>query len=177
MNKLYLALKALRELPPKQIWFFVLYQLGLKTGYLRWTTQNASNNKSLSLNSFEFTPLLNLPSEEELTSVIGEDGKSILLREADEIVEGRVRLFGGDPVRLHLISPTPLQHWASQKNKNKDNYLNQEGRGAQIEGLKSQDKKFIWEPCRFGWAIILGRAYHISGKEDYADAFWKYVDY
>ena len=38
------------------------------------------------------------------------------------------------------------------------------------------DLKFIWEPARFGWAFSLGRAYHLTRREKYAEAFWKYFE-
>jgi hypothetical protein len=36
-----------------------------------------------------------------------------------------------------------------------------------------EDVKFIWEPARFGWAFLLGRAYYLTGSEDYAQLFWQ----
>jgi hypothetical protein len=37
----------------------------------------------------------------------------------------------------------------------------------------SQDIKPVWEAGRFGWAVILARAYHLSRNEAYAQAFWQ----
>ncbi len=34
----------------------------------------------------------------------------------------------------------------------------------------------MWEPARFGWAFTLGRAYHLSGDEKYAAAFWQFFE-
>ncbi len=38
------------------------------------------------------------------------------------------------------------------------------------------DIKFIWEPARFGWAYVLGRAYYLTQNEIYAETFWKYFE-
>ena len=85
-----------------------------------------------------------------------------LYEQADEIVNGKVRLFGGDPVPLVLNPPQPLADWT-----------NYERRGNQIG---DQDIKFIWEPGRFGWACTLAMAYHLSNDERYADTFWQYTE-
>jgi len=38
------------------------------------------------------------------------------------------------------------------------------------------DIKYIWEPARFGWAFALGRAYHLTQDDQYAQAFWKHFE-
>ncbi len=40
----------------------------------------------------------------------------------------------------------------------------------------TEDVKLIWEPGRFGWAIILARAYHLSQDPRYAQTFWTYTE-
>ena len=45
-----------------------------------------------------------------------------------------------------------------------------------FKNYPAQDIKFIWEPARFGWAIKLARAYHLTGDERYPQAFWRYFD-
>ncbi|MBC8497248.1 MAG: hypothetical protein H8D37_06265, partial [Chloroflexi bacterium] len=93
-------------------------------------------------------------------------GLSQLLAEADEIVAGRVRLFGGDPVPLVLTPPGELSHWTE---------LEQGSKGVGKQGGRG-DIKFIWEPARFGWAFTLGRAYYLSGDERYPKSFWRYFE-
>ncbi len=112
-------------------------------------------------------PLFSLPGRGEVLNVLGADGRTALLKEADEIVQGRVRIFGGDPVALQLAFSESLQHWADYET----------GKAAIPYPPSSiPDLKFIWEPARFGWVFTLGRAYHISGDEKYALAFWKYFE-
>jgi len=92
----------------------------------------------------------------EILAVLGKDGKATLLAEADEIVAGKVRLFGGEPVPLHLAFSKPLHHWTAY-----------ETNPSLLSNLYSliPDIKFIWEPARFGWAFTLGRAYRLTGDE------------
>jgi hypothetical protein len=85
-----------------------------------------------------------------------------LKQEADEIVSGQVRLFGQNPVPLELSPPGPLTHWTLYE------------LGKVPWGV--EDIKFIWEPARFGWAFTLGRAFHLTADERYAEAFWKHTE-
>jgi hypothetical protein len=93
---------------------------------------------------------------------MGDRGVYDLLNEADEIVAGQARLFGGPPVALRLNAPGPLKHWSAYE------------KGQGLEAI--QDIKLIWEPGRFGWAFTLGRAYCMTGDERYPAAFWSYVE-
>ncbi len=87
------------------------------------------------------------------------DGLQALLAEADEIVAGRFRQFGADPVEMRLAPPPPLADWTHYENHH-----------------AQADIKLTWEPARFGWAFVLGRAWHISGDEKYAEAFWRHFE-
>jgi hypothetical protein len=86
--------------------------------------------------------------------------KASAISEADEIVKGMVRLFGGPPVSLNLIPGTGNSHWS--------NFDKSQFRG--------EDIKFTWEPARFGWAVRLARAYLISKNEAYPEAFWRHLE-
>jgi hypothetical protein len=96
---------------------------------------------------------------------LDKDDIAVLLREADEIVAGSVRLFGDEPVKLQLTFNDVLYHWTDYETGK-----------ASIPKTPFEDIKFLWEPARFGWAFILGRAYFVSGIEKYAEAFWKYFE-
>lgn len=111
--------------------------------------------------------LFAFPSREDLLQTIGDDGKRSLLQEADEIVAGKVRLFGGGPVPLQLAFDKPLRHWTEY-----------EAHSHLLSAYDSQvpDIKFIWEPARFGWAFALGRAYHLTGDEKYTQTFWHHFE-
>jgi hypothetical protein len=152
-----IVFKALRELGPKKLGLYALYQAGLKSGYLRWRTR-ASDKTSTQALSIQ-TDLITLPAQLSINAVLGEKGLARLLAEADEICAGQVRLFGGPPLPLELKAPEPLAHWTKYET----------GR-AQLE---PQDVKWIWEVGRFGWAYTLARAYHLTGHEDYAKTFWE----
>jgi hypothetical protein len=108
------------------------------------------------------TGLLALPARPLLAQTLGESAKE-LCRQADEVAAGRMRLFGGALQPLDFDPHGPREHWSAYETGQ-----------AQISGV--EDIKLIWEPARFGWAFILGRAYHLSGEERYTQAFWGYTE-
>jgi hypothetical protein len=164
-SRLRILLKALQELGPGQSGLYALYQLELRSGYLRQTTKNPPQRAG-DLAGATPQRLLSIPGRLELQQVLGEAGRASLLAEADEIMAGRVRLFGGQPVPLQLEPPAPLLHWIE--------YERQAKKVAQVAPDEiSSDVKYVWEPARLGWAFTLGRAYHLSGEEGYAETFWR----
>ena len=147
---------------------YLFYQMALRSGYLRWQTPvrlrsgaTPSHIPGDDLSQFQFSPAFDLPGQNQLADAIG-DHASACLAEADEIVAGNIRLFGGPPVPINLVEPGQLNHWTS--------YV-----GNPFYGTK-QDIKWVWEPGRFGWAYSLGRAYILSGNEIYSHAFWRFAD-
>lgn len=79
------------------------------------------------------------------------------LPEAEEILSGRLRLFGAAPVPLRLVPSAPLRPWTF------------------YESLPAAgDIKNIWEPARFGFVFPLGRAFVKSGEPRFAAAFWRF---
>jgi hypothetical protein len=162
-SRIILAFKALRELGPRKLGLFALYRAGLNTGYLRWITgQRSAVSGQPSVVS---QPLISLPDANTVLEIIGHEGLSQLKAEADEIVAGRVRLFGGEAVPLDLVPPGELSHWS-------DYALGK----SPFPNHPIPDIKFIWEPARFGWACTLGRAYHLTGDERYPETFWRYFE-
>ncbi len=158
-----LALKALRQLGFQQAGLYAVYQLELRSGYLRWRTPVRQSPAGSSKQPVAVAvALLSIPDNTALTAVMGNSCVQDLLTEADEIVAGQTRLFGGLPVPLRLNVPGPLKHWSAYE------------RGQGLE--TNQDIKLIWEPGRFGWAFTLGRAYCVTGDERYPTAFWSYVE-
>jgi Heparinase II/III-like protein/Heparinase II/III N-terminus len=120
---------------------------------------------SASFSRASLQPILALPSRDALLEVM-RDHFQDLIAEADEIVAGNVRLFGGTPVSLELEPPRelqPLAHW-TQYEQEKSHYL------------AGQDIKFLWEPGRFGWVFPLVRAYQVTGNVTYAQAFWSLTE-
>lgn len=159
MNRILLALKALRQLGFQPVALNALYRLGLATGHYRRVTSRQS-----SVASGQLKAVLPVPGRDELLAVLGKEGKAALLAEADEIAAGRVRLFGGEPVDLRLSLNAPLAHWTDYETGKAD-----------LRPL-TFDIKLLWEPARFGWVFTLGRAYHVSGDEKYAETFWHYAE-
>jgi hypothetical protein len=155
--RLSLALKALRQLGPAQLGLYALYQLGLRAGYYRRITRRpVSGRLALPLS---LSPALILPSPQSITALLSPADLAALRLEADEIVSGQVRLFGGAPVLLALSLPGPLEHWTAYERT-----------------PPGEDIKFTWEPARFGWAFTLGRAYHLTQDERYPAAFWQFAE-
>jgi len=150
------AFKALRYLGARQLALYACYQFGLRSGYYHWRTpEDSSQPTPINRQLFE------LPEPEDLAWILG-DQVPILFAEADEIVAGQVRLFGEQPVPLHLTVPEPRAHWTEYETNRRRK--------------ESSDIKFIWEPARFEWAYTLGRAYHLSGDDRYPETFWDYTE-
>ncbi len=105
-------------------------------------------------------PLFEFPNASTLRACIGQDGLTQLIEHANEIVNKRVRLFGGDAVPLDISQPDNLPHWTTYE----------------ISNVHPADIKLIWEPARFGWVFTLGRAYYLSRDERYPQVFWLFLE-
>jgi hypothetical protein len=161
LNRLVIALKALRQLGLQQVGLYALYKFGLVTGHYKRVTDGGRWKVDHGRRSTVCRPLFDLPNRADLLAILGSDGQFALLAEADEIAGGQVRLFGGEPVELTLTVPGKLEHWTAYET------------GKANLQPSTFDIKFVWEPARFGWAFTLGRAYVVSQNEKYAEAFWK----
>jgi hypothetical protein len=159
-----LAFKALHQLGPSQLGLYALYQLGLRTGHFE-RTLNSTLNKLEKLDPsvpVKFQPCLTgIPNRKVLLDQIGPQVDQLYV-EANEVVKGYVRLFGGQPIPLELTPPKQLEKWTKYES------------GTNL--IQDQDIKFIWEPGRFGWACKLAMAYYLSDDELYAEAFWLYTE-
>jgi hypothetical protein len=156
------SFKALAQLGFRPVALNALYRFGLATGHYRRVEKKESGEQRVV--GKELSPLFILPSRDELLRVLGEAGRVTLLAEAEEIVSGKVRLFGGEPVDLQLSVPGPLAHWTDYETGKAD------------QRSFPFDIKLLWEPARFGWVFTLGRAYHIAQDEKYTEAFWRYFE-
>ncbi len=154
MKRLALWFKAYLQLDYRESLLYLVYQLMLRSGLLRLLTPARPWPQPPDERLWGLKPL---PLAPELRDVLGKEARAELLRQADEIVAGQVRLFGAAAVPLALMPPQPLRHWTQQ-------------RASWVDG---RDVKYIWEPARFGWATMLARAYYISRDEKYAAAFWQ----
>ena len=159
--------KIITQLGLTQVGLFVLYKLGLKTGYFKHKT-----NSQLTTPTLHF--LFDFPSKEELLSILGKDGLKNLITEADHIVDGKFRIFGGELVNIKLDLNHRLSHWTDYET-GKARIPNTEYRKLNTAlnlPPATCDLKLLWEPARFGWVFTLGRAYLATGNEQYAKTFW-----
>jgi hypothetical protein len=158
-QKLRLQLKAIRQLGWAYIGPYLNYQFKLRAGLLRWKTPTktisefAENAGRLNL------PVFSLPEFDHLCPLLNKN-KDQLLSEADELVTGKVHLFGGEPIPLRLTLLHSLTHWTAYKS-------------GQVDG---EDIKLVWEPGRFGWALTLARAHILTKEDKYAETFWQYTE-
>ncbi|MBL1196642.1 MAG: hypothetical protein HND51_20020, partial [Chloroflexi bacterium] len=158
-SKLQIALKALRQLGPGKLFLYAWYQFKLRSGLVKRQTQPQANWLTGQVTRHAIaSDLIPLPNRDELAAVIAEHIEE-LFREADEITKGKALIFGHESVPLDFKASSPLQHWTSYKDSG-----------------DQEDIKFTWEPARFGWALVLARAYYLRQDEKYAQAFWKYTE-
>jgi hypothetical protein len=154
LSQLRLTLQVARELGFEQTSLNFLYRVGLKSGYFRKVTPA----RSLELPETTASFFLQAPDREALAGLPGDTAQTVV-QEADELSRGQVRLFGGPLAPLHWEPGKDLQHWTAYESHRVP--------------WGVEDVKFIWEPARFGWAFLLGRAYCLTGSEDYAQLFWQ----
>lgn len=167
-SRFSVALKALTQLGVEPLALNALYKLGVWTGHYK-----RAENRRTETSHLLSAPLFSLPDRDQLLQTLGNDGQTALIKEADEIVSGKFRTFGGELVPLQLTFDEPLHHWTEYETGKTPfpNIVLEE-----YSQFPIHDIKFVWEPARFGWAFILGRAYYVSQKEKYAEAFWKYFE-
>lgn len=159
VKKIKIATKAVTQLGWRYTGHYAWYRIQLRTGLLRWRTPLVNALEEKKPPSAMSLPVVPLPQRELLKNILGDTGEEAIFQ-ADEIVAGKVRLFGGNATALKLVPTGELDHWTRHT-------------AFQHAGV---DIKFIWEPGRFSWAILLGRAYHLTGNEKYARTFWKFTE-
>jgi len=161
IKKIGNGFKAAIQLGPYQIINYLRYQSGLRSGYYHLRTPSASMNRFLSDEALIPLWFVQKPEIKHLL-ILDKAYQDQVLEEADEIIEGQVRLFGADPVPLDLSIPGGIYHWTLYES------------GAVRQPI--EDVKFLWEPARFGWAITLGKAYHFTKQKQYSEKFWQYLE-
>src|SRR5664280_2591971 len=132
-SKLYDGYKAMVQLGVQPVALNALYRLGLVTGHYRRVEKPELRSENRKLG-----PLFVFPTSEDLLAVMGDEGKAALFSEADEIVAGQVRFFGGQSFPLRLDFSEPLYHWTQY-----------ETHPSLLSTLyyPFPDIKFIWEPA------------------------------
>jgi hypothetical protein len=190
MRSISLAMRAVRDLGLYPVALYGLYELQKRTGWLRsrtpikkWeaihlealvfksipTEPEAYSKFRLGLSrSFFFHPKQVL-SDSLHKILAGEE--ELLLTEADEITAGQFRLFGGPAIEYGFPPDwkKPPIFNAEERVEHFDNDVH----WTRLNPEKFPfDIKFLWEPARFGWSVILGRAYRLTGDDKYAESFW-----
>jgi Heparinase II/III-like protein/Heparinase II/III N-terminus len=89
-----------------------------------------------------------------------------LTHEAEAILAGRYRLFGG---RERALGEEPEWH----KNPITLEYAPSSVHWSRIGDFEYGDIKALWELGRFGFAFVLARAYAHSGEPRFAEGFWR----
>ena len=117
LRRSLLIIKAVRELGLQKLFLFAVYRLGMLSGYYRWRSrERTGDHKTKSAEEYAssgglYKKVFPLPDPKVVKDVIGSAGVEQLIKEADEIVSGNVRLFGGELVPLNLTVPGSIKHW------------------------------------------------------------------
>lgn len=164
-RRLQIVFKAARQLGLRPLALLGLYRLGLRTG---WYAHCPRPPRGLPAG---MTCRLDapLPDGETLSARLDADARAAALREAEAVVDGYYRPFGGDRTRLHLTWGADARHWTEFE-------CGRAQPDFSVLPLPHPDIKFLWEPARFTWAFTLGRAWRLSADPRYADAFWRYFE-
>jgi hypothetical protein len=194
MAPLTLALRAFRELGPGPLALYGLYQTLMHTGWLRirtpsydwrerplasWTLPNGPVTPTdYAIYRAKHAPPFFMKPDPSfmagLTQVLAE-GKESALKEAEEILTGRFRLFGARPMDLGFppdwnAFPTtagirdasrldPNRHWTTYD----------------LDAFPA-DVKLLWECSRFGWVYPLARAYWLTEDDRYYHGFGNLIN-
>lgn len=154
LRKLSIIPAAVRQMDARTLWHIALYRLKLRSGLVRLRTPIGRGPVAKS--ELGLRTLITPANESALKNIIGTNLKA-LLAEADEILAGKVRLFGGAQRELQL-APGCEDHWTAYHGELRD----------------GSDIKPVWEAGRFCWATVLARAYWLSGNDErYAEGFWR----
>lgn len=163
LKKLRLALRAVRELGVAQLANYAGYQIGIRSGFTERASRIALKRALQGNRAVRFQSLFNPPSAQLLLAAIGDEIQG-LVAEAEDICEGKVRIFGSQVVELD----------AGQGKS--DLWFTRLERSLAHSERTDLDLKFVWEPARFGWVYPLARAYCVQPDERYAQRFWETVE-
>jgi hypothetical protein len=143
-----IIMKAALQMGLDQMRWLALYRLGLASGHYRRVTPPRPY------------PSLSCPPVTILS--IPQPPYSVDIKNAEEVCQGLYRPFGGDPAPLRMDSEPFTHHWTDYETGKVD--------------WGVPDVKYLWEPARFGWALILARAYALTGDNGYAQIFWRLTE-
>jgi hypothetical protein len=165
-HRLFLVIKSIRQVGLLPLVYLGLYRLGLWSGFWHILTPSRPEHekKFFTEGAEAFTsPVFTRLVQSTLQDFFNRqpEAAATLLEEAEEILHGQVRLFGGAARRLELVPPGDLRHWTAWET-------------GWFPPDIDPDIKLIWEPARFGWAYTLARAFTLTEDDRFAAAFWDY---
>jgi hypothetical protein len=168
------ALRTARQLGPASLLHYSLYQIGLRSGWIRRQTPRG-RWQDLPAPRQPVPPRLIWSADPPAQATWQERAQAEAIQRADHILNGRFRLFGLTAIELGFppdwAAFVPLagadsvervalgSHWTEYD-------LDQLG----------ADAKLLWEPARFGWAWDLARAYLWRPDPRFAQGFWDLFD-
>lgn len=150
--------KAFFQLGAHQSLNYLLYKIGLHSGYFRLATPEINVNSLISDENLHPDWFID-PPELKTMLQISNLKTTMVFTEAEEIVEKKLRFFSGKIQPLELAPEKKPVHWTYYESGKVPH--------------EKEDIKFIWEPARFDWAITLGKAYFLRGEEKYVSSFWQ----
>ena len=154
MNKIRKFSLLLTEIGFSSLAAFAAYRVKLRLG--RFSSSNLTKHKQF-LNVPQSNKRFEKNAWLRFNHNVNVGNTSIVI--ADEITRGLYRPFGGELRPLDLSLQHPLHDWTKYG-----------------DTVGTVDIKNIWEPARFSWALYLARAYSVTSKESFLEAFWQYFE-
>jgi hypothetical protein len=164
----------LKELGFRSLTHYAIYQAALRSGVLKartrsygWMDRPLADWISKSIPSLEPVFFPHGPAFTDRLADLQQAADRSASQDADEILSGSFRLFGGPPVSLgfppdwlHALngSLSAGRHWSAYS----------------TEG--DIDFRALWELSRFGWGFVLARAYYATHERRYADGFFRLLE-
>ncbi len=184
------SLQALRELGPLPLARYAVYQIALRSGWLRWRTptfaweerplewwlrshiptgqEGYAQHRETRTQQFFYQDIERLGVS--LKEILGEDSEA-LVAEADAVLDGRYRLFGQPEIALG--NPPNWGTFALTPSSGERAVVGLERHWTEYNlNELPQDVKLLWENSRFGWAYSLARAYALTGDARYVEGFF-----
>jgi len=190
MTDLTTGWRALRELGPMAVWHYARYRLGLVSRGIERRTPAGE------WRDYDLAAILRpgVPSDEHGYGAYRRrpDGPRFFfdgvapappgqaqaspsepILEAEDVLAGRYRLFGGPPLELGyppdwFAFPPPLDRLPRF-----DSLVHWSRIPLDLPGV---DVRLVWELSRFGWVFPLARAYRSTREAKYAEACWRLIE-
>jgi hypothetical protein len=189
MSRRQTFIHAARELGLRPLARYALYQIKLRSGWIRARTpvsswdeplleralrpgvssdpdDYAAYRQSLVAPRFFFDP------SADLSKVLGQSAEAVA--EADDLRDGWFRVFGQAAVWLGTppdwSALAPLADDAPPPSLD----LTEHWMATRLDQVPG-DIKLLWEPSRFGWVYPMVRAYRATGQDAYAEACWDLI--